>query len=411
MNKLPKIFVEYNFKYKQLSRQQKPIWIRNQIQSLGPSYIKIGQFLSSRSSMIGKNKILKEALDMLRDNVEPVAWSELTNLVDETLFKEVDRAPLASASIGQVHKCLTLDDKCVVIKMRKPFIIDQINKDVMFYTNILQMLQLCKIGDMNAIREFIDILNNLKNSIVNECDLENEVRNLEKVRSLNLTKVKIPKVYPNLSTEDVIVMEYVPNIKMTEAYYGNVENNKKLSNKIMGLFVEQFIFHGVIHADPHLGNFALLPDKSKFVMYDFGHIIEFDKSTMNYMKLFIFEIMNGNVDNLINIIKQVPHLITIINEQQLRVYIKEYIRYIQTIDITVLKDLTKNDKSNLPFKFSGQIYELIRSFGIVEGICLEINPEFSYSEVFNLYIDQLFNDADFIYMKSNMDMNNLIDML
>jgi predicted unusual protein kinase regulating ubiquinone biosynthesis (AarF/ABC1/UbiB family) len=204
-------------------------------------------------------------------------------------------------------------------------------------------------------------------------------------------------------------MEYVPHIKLTEAYTDKIKN-KKLASEIMGLFINQFIFNGVVHADPHLGNLALLPDRSRFVMYDFGHIIEFDVKTRNYMKLFVFELMNENIDNIIKIIKKVPDLITVVDEEQLIKYIKEYVKYIKTIDITVLKDLTQNDKSNLPFKFSGKIYELIRTFGIIEGICLEIDPTFSYYEVFNKYINRFFNDDDFIVMKSSMDMDKVIDM-
>jgi predicted unusual protein kinase regulating ubiquinone biosynthesis (AarF/ABC1/UbiB family) len=406
LQKISKIYLDYHVTYKKLPSCQKPIWIKNQIQNLGPTYIKIGQFLSTRSDIIGDNVALANGLKHLRDNVDPIAWNVIENMVDTTKFKEIDRAPLATASIGQVHRAVTLDDRDVILKIRKPSVIENIRNDVGFYTMILSMSN--KIHPTPAIKELIDILTNIKQSVLNECDLDNEAKNINKFRDLQLRRLRIPEVLPELCTEDIIVMTHVPSIKLTDAYKTPIKR-KKLSLAVMSIFIEQFVQKGVIHGDPHPGNFAMTPDKSHFVLYDFGHIVFLDKKVRDNMKLFVFELMNENIDNIIKIIRRVPELIVINDESQLRKYIKEYIKYIKIVDIAVLKDLAPTEHTDLPFKFSPKVFELIRLFGIIEGICLELDPTFSYSEVFDQNADMFMRDTDFIYLKTGLDIDTLIE--
>ena len=408
LQKLSSIYLDYNINYRRLSPQQKSVWIKNSVQSLGPTYIKIGQFLSNRSDMFQNNRDLANGLKQLRDNVDPVPWDQLSHLVDVTKFKEIDRVPLATASIGQVHRATTLDDKEVVIKIRKPFVIDEIRRDVSFYLYILSFVNMVKPS--STISELINILDNVRRSVLNECDLKNECRNIERFSKLKIPNVKVPYIIDSLCTDDIMVMEYVPHAKLHDVYKSPVKR-KKLALAVMSLFIQQFILHGVIHADPHPGNLAIHPDKSCFILYDFGHVVELNLSSRNNMKLFVFELMNENIDNIITIIRRLPELITIIDEEALRVYIREYIRYIKVIDVDVLKDLAPKDNMSLPFKFSPKIFEIIRIFGIIEGICLELDSKFSYFEVFNMNMDMFLSDNDFLYMKSGLDIDNLIDRL
>ena len=408
LQKLSSIALDYKINYRRLSSEQKSIWIKNSVQTLGPTYIKIGQFLSNRPDIFQKNRELEKGLKQLRDNVDPIPWTQLSHLVDATKFKEIDRVPLATASIGQVHRAITLDDKNVVIKIRKPQVIDEIRRDVRFYLFILSIVN--KIKPSHSVSELIIILNNIRRSVVNECDIQNECRNITKFRDINLSNVKVPYIVNELCTDDIMVMEYVPHIALTDAY-SKVYDRKKLSLAIMSLFIQQFIRHGIIHADPHPGNMAILPDKTRFVLYDFGHVVELDLLSRNNMKLFVFELMNENIDNIITIIKRLPDLITIVDEDALRRYIVEYIRYIKVIDVEVLKDLAPRDNLSLPFRFSPKIFEIIRVFGIIEGICLDLDPKFSYFEVFNMNMEMFLSDNDFLYMKSGLDIDNLIDRL
>ena len=176
INKISKIYLDYHVTYKKLPSCQRPIWIKNQIQNLGPTYIKIGQFLSTRSDIIGDNVDLVNGLKQLRENVDPIAWNLIEDMVDTTKFKEINRAPLATASIGQVHRAITLDDRDVILKIRKPRVIESIRNDVGFYIFVLSISN--RIYPSPQIAELIGILTNIKKSVINECDLDNEAKNI-----------------------------------------------------------------------------------------------------------------------------------------------------------------------------------------------------------------------------------------
>lgn len=413
MNKISKtagFIVDCATKYPKVPKVLRGDWLKKNIQELGPTYVKIGQFLASRPDVLGDDKYLVNGLKQLHDSVDPLPWSVVSQVIDEnvnlTAFKIIEKKPLASASIGQVHRAILKSGKKVVIKMKRPNIDDEIMMDLKVIELWLLMISLFIGSNDNKIVDAQNMIRDIKYSILRETDLSNEVANMESIRNVATdanSLIKVPFVYKELCTSEVIVMEYVPSIKFT------VDGDPSLAYMLMDVFVQQFLQHGIIHGDPHAGNVALSLDRKKLVMYDLGHVIYLDKKMRSQMKILVFEIMTENIDGVIRIMKQMQDIIEIRQEEKMKDYIAKYIQYIKTIDIKVLKTMS-SDNGDIPIKFSGKIYEIVRTFGIIEGICIDLDPDFSYEAVFLKYIDVLLLDADFFSYKMESDINSLMKM-
>jgi predicted unusual protein kinase regulating ubiquinone biosynthesis (AarF/ABC1/UbiB family) len=279
----------------------------------------------------------------------------------------------------------------VVIKVRRPGIIDDIKKDLEILEWLTRLLEPSKAEETKSV------LADIKRMILNETDFASEVKNM-----LNMSEVYpdilIPQVFTEMCSQDVIVMKYVPSNKFSTT------KKTEMAYILMDTFIEQFLQHGLIHGDPHEGNVALSSyDENVLVMYDLGHVVRLDPSTRSLMKVLVFEMMLENVDGVVEVMESMPEIITIKDKTQIKKFVKRYIEYIKTIDVQLLSSLDSRDEA-LPLKFSSTVFEIVRIFGIVEGVCLSLDPDFEYNKVFYKYVDRLVLDRDFLEYKASKDL-------
>lgn len=384
-------------------------WLKNEIQNLGPTYVKVGQFLSARKDIIDKNVI--HALKDLQDSVNPLDTSVTQAIMQKHLscdeFREIELVPCASASIGQVHRGVLKNGSKVAIKLKRPNIEVNVREDVQVMQVILSVARL--FGGQN-ISETTKILNDFNDEIMKETDYAQEVENIKLfTNSLKgVANVRTPQIYEHLCNDKLIVMEYVPCFKFQQVKTMlSQKQRSSLASRLMNFFVYQFINVGVIHGDPHEGNIGV-NSKGELVVYDLGQLIVIDAKLKSLMKRLLFEIMTENVDASIVLIKQLDRYIEIRDETKLRAYVQQYVQYLKTIDISVFQ---LADHQNLPVIFDGQIFKLIRAFGIVEGICKDLDPDFNYTSVFVKNLDQLINDPGFLDYKTKSDLKLLLNRM
>jgi len=398
---------ELNTKAKLLSPPNKSKWIVNQLHRLGPTYVKVGQFLSSRSDIFTKDDI--DALKTLQDDVYPLDWNVINKVcqsnLDMTRFLSFDEKSIASASIGQVHRAQLVGGENVVVKVKRPNIANEFELDLQIIENVISFIGFVggRIGK-DKMDETRRIISDLRYIIQKEVDFSKEVDNM-KIMALTYPDVSVPIPIFELCNNEIIVMSYVPSRKIDPLV------DSKKANMLMELFVKQLLYHGLLHGDPHISNIAIssLEEENeyniKWVFYDHGNIIRIDKKTQSLMKILIFEIMTENVDGVIDAIRKMPDIIEIKNEGGIEDYIKKYIRYVKTIDLSVFKDIKDTDM--LPVKFASIIFEIVRVFGIVEGICVSLDPGFKYDTIFLKYVDTLIIDRDFLDYKIKKDLELL----
>jgi predicted unusual protein kinase regulating ubiquinone biosynthesis (AarF/ABC1/UbiB family) len=385
-------------------------WLKHRLQDMGPTYVKIGQFVSTRRDIFDTNIV--DALRDLQDRVRPIEAKDVRDVMTKQLpldkFLEIEMAPIASASIGQVHRAVLNNKKKqkVVIKVKRPGIDNMIKSDVHILSSLLQVMEMS--GSLN-VSESRDLLDDFRDFVLLEADYENEARNIKAFCQAYAPNpdIIIPRVHESLSTDSLIVMDYVPSTKFSVIKNRlTKEQRSELAYKLMDMVVRQFISDGIVHGDPHEGNIGV-SDSGKLVIYDLGNIITIEPALRSLMKQFIFEVMIENIDAAIDVMKRI-NLIEIRDDSRLRVYLEKYVQYIKTIDVKVFNMSDKEVFQKLPVKFDGVIFRLIRVFGIIEGICKDLDPSFNYNTVFVKYLDMLLLDNEFIDYKIRSDIKSLI---
>lgn len=386
-----------------ISRNPKEVtkWLSRRLEMLGPTYIKLGQFISSRKDIFGKD-IVSE-LEFLKDNVKPI--DELTishilkNIENESKIKHIVKKPFATASIGQVHMGELVDGTRVVIKIKRPNIEEEVTTDISFLKSLVNVLSLLRIENFQNLSKILDDVETL---MTQETDFEKEKNGLQQFFALyNNPDVKIPRVYDSLSNDQYIVMEYIENTGLT---FQNNADAKDFARKLMIFFINQLLEVGIIHGDPHTGNIGKSYN-GKIVIYDLGNIIELNEEERFIIKELVYMLV---LKNKYGVAKLLPTLgITITDENELYKYIDKYVEYMETIDYRKLTDLYDPSNHTMPIKLEGKVLRIIRAFGTLEGICKELDPSFNYFKLIDLYITNALADEEFLVYKINKDSRKL----
>lgn len=252
-----------------------PVEFRELLEDLGPSFVKIGQTLSTRS------EILPEAycqeLSKLQAECDPLPFDEILAAVHDIygdkqyeIFDAIDPKPLGSASLAQVHKARLVNGDTVAIKIQRPGVKDTMALDIDIMRLVArQVSRLMKDEQMLDLR---DVVEELWATFLEETDFAREAENLQEFARLNadVAYIDCPKVYPELCGEYVLVMEYIEGIpisahdRLREAGYDLSE----IGEKILDNYASQILDFGFFHADPHPGNIIIR--KGKIVYIDLG---------------------------------------------------------------------------------------------------------------------------------------------
>ena len=253
--------------------------LRCALQELGPTFIKLGQLMSNRSDILPLP--LVEELALLQDNVQPLPWavveealvSEVDAPLDE-VFTEIRREPSASASIAQVHWARLKSGEEVALKIQRPGIQSVIETDldiVAFFARLAERyLPVTRhVGPTDLVREY-------RKHITRELDFSRERQNMERFRAMfqHRSGIYVPTTYARLSTDCLLVMEYVHGTKVSALAERNGNRPAEFDPRVIArrgadLMLEQILIHGFFHADPHPGNVMVLPG-NVVCFLDFG---------------------------------------------------------------------------------------------------------------------------------------------
>ena len=375
-----------------------PDYIKNTFIELNSTFIKIGQFLSSRSDLFPQKYI--EALSELQDSLPPISFEEVKLLLESELrkptdriFKSIDSTPIASASIGQVHKAELLNGAEVVVKVQKPDLSKLFYEDLAILRCLAVFLE--RYFDIAKDREWVQIVDEIGKTLFEEIDFIQEGKNADRFRK-NLRyeeQIYIPKVFWQYTTRKLITIEYVPGIKITDidALKQCNHNPKEIANTLVTAYFKQFFEDGFYHADPHPGN-IVVKDNGTIVFYDFGMVGRINKNIREELVNVLASIVANDTDALIDsmkgldLIKQetdITPLKRVIEQAAYKYYDGAQFDSLNLNDLSEdLKILFKDKPMKLPSKFT---YTL-RMTGTLEGVCRKLDPEFSLIEVAKPYL-------------------------
>ena len=296
-------------KHKHKREKPTPERLREILEELGPTFVKFGQIMAQRPDLIPEEYI--EELEKLEDDVKGFSGEKARQIVDEEIgldtFDEFNDEPIAAASIAQVHEAW-IDDEKVAVKVRRPGIKEQMTTDIDLmkymasegerHSRNLKNLRISKIID-----EFAEWT-------LDELDLEKEASNAETFQK-NLEdeeNVKVPDVYPENTTQKVLVMEFVEGTKCTDdERIDELDlDRKKIAETGIRAGLKQTIRDGFFHADPHPSNFLIQEDNT-LVYLDFGMMGTISPRTKDQMGLILMHTLNEDIEGAMSLIKDMAY--------------------------------------------------------------------------------------------------------
>ena len=260
--------------------------------SLGPVYIKLGQWLSSRADILPQPYM--EELAKLQDEVPPAPFQSVRPIIEKELgpiqdtFESFDPVPISGASLGQVYKA-RISGREVAVKVRRPGIEAVVARDIAVLKRVLPAA--LSFVDPNLRFSAKAMLSQFIESIGEEMDYVRERQNLVTIRG-NMASddtVMIPDVYKKYSTDSILVMEYLPGVKITDIQKlddAGIDRGD-LVVAIHRVFFTMLLRHSIFHADPHPGNISV-SSSGRLILYDFGMVGRLDTQTrMRLIRLYL----------------------------------------------------------------------------------------------------------------------------
>ena len=276
--------------------------LASDLESLGATFIKLGQLLSTRGDMLPEPYL--DALSRLQDQVEPFPYEEVEQIVSSELgvriskaFAEFDREPEAAASLAQVHRAYLRDGRAVVVKIQRPGVRDQVVNDLDALEEVAGFID--AHTEVGKRYEFGNLLGELRRSLLRELDFQREASNLirlgENLREFDRLIVPVP--IEDFTTSRVLTMEYVAgkNISNLSPLRLLELEGTDLADELFRAYMKQILIDGFFHADPHPGNVFLTYD-NRIALLDLGMVSHINETFQEKLLQLLLAISEGRGD-------------------------------------------------------------------------------------------------------------------
>ena len=371
----PLIFGLKCLRYKE---QKNASWMKRELTRMGPAYIKMGQFVGSRTDVFPT--YITEELSDLHDNVAPVPFEDIRFMLkDHMVDLDIEETPMSSASIGQVYRATLKTDPIappLVVKVQKPKVSEQVHEDLEALTNTVNIFKTL-FPNNKMVLDMYNIVVQCKRSVYQELDFVRERDNLKALRAaFENTSITVPRVVSNMSSDRVLVMECVESQKL--------QKNETDTTKIVKEIVLAALKNGVIHGDLHAGNIGYIGD-GRYVLYDSGSVIYVDPRMINDI---FTGIMSQNVNTVVD--KLLEYKLVFIDKEpegreQLNRAVFYVIDYVNHTNINRLIEQIKADAvlntKQFHFHIDPDLFLLSRTLSLLEGTCKSANDNFNYNDV------------------------------
>ena len=371
-----------------LSRKRRAKWLTSQLLLLGPTFIKIGQSLSTRGDLIPLEYI--EQFATLQDQVPPFDWDLVVEILEREFNKPVVEVfpvfmsqPIASASLGQVHLAALPTGDEVVVKVQRPGLEALFNLDfqvlhqsVRFLNRYVRIVR--KYNLESIYQEFFSLL-------FLEIDYLNEGRNADRFR-LNFKddiRVKVPKIYWDYTTKHILTLEYLPGIKVDDRQA--LEAKGINLNEVIQLgvcsYLKQLLLDGFFQSDPHPGNMAVTL-QGDLIFYDFGTMAEVKSMTKGQMIDTFFAVLRKDTDKVMEsliymgLIEPLSDLTAV---RSMISFLLERFRE-RPVDVQAFRELSDEMSvmfKQQPFRLPPQMTFILKSLMTLDGVARSLNPQYN----------------------------------
>jgi ubiquinone biosynthesis protein len=375
-----------------LSRETR---IRMAIEELGPTFIKFGQILSTRPDQVGMP--LAQELQKLQTSVAcdgpPIVRETIEAELEEpleTLFADFDTTPLASASIGQVHRARLHSGEDVVVKVQHAGVRRRMEIDLDILGGLAQIAE--KTLELESYRPQATVAE-FRRIVRRELDFEREARNLQQFERnfAGVPQVKIPRLYPRLSTGRVLTMEWLDGAKLCDPAVRQMPNIdlRQVTRHGAEMYLEMIFHHGFYHGDPHPGNLVVLPDGS-IGLLDFGMVARLDERLREDIEDMLISIVSQDSQQLTSLVMRLGAVPPGLDEPALSVDLAEFVNHYanQPVDVFDLAGaLTEMIEIIQRYRIAlaPALSMLIKVLVMLEGTARMLEPRFSLMELIQPY--------------------------
>ncbi len=380
--------------------ENRAVHFRLALEEAGPTFVKLGQILSTRPDLLPMPFIAE--LAKLVDSVAPQPWETMREVLKRELGREpeeafafIDPRPMASASLSQVHAAKLRDGREVVVKIQRPNILAAIETDLEILASLAAAAQASSLG---KLYDFVAVADDFSFTLRNELDYQREGRNADRLRASFADEsgiVYVPKVYWELSSRQVLTLERIYGVKINDiaGLDGAGYDRHKIALHSAQAIVKQAFEDGFFHADPHSGNYIIMPGEV-IGLVDFGKVGYLrEKDRMDLIRLYIVGVemdVDGFIDQLLRMGAVREDLDRNRLAYDLNRFLNKYygvpIKYIRAQElIDEVAAVVFRHHLRLPSSW----WLVIQTVVMLEGIGLQLDPDFDVFKAAEPHIRRL----------------------
>lgn len=353
------------------------------LERLGPTFVKLGQVLSTRPDLLPEEWIA--ALGRLQDDVSPLPFCDLRERVEAATgpvaqaFSAFDEQPLASASVSQVHAAVLPDGRRVVVKIVRPGIRETVAQDVELMRVFAEIFE-DRLPELRAFRP-TGIVEEFERAIRQEMDLRREARNIARFRRdlADEPRIVIPDVVAELSNADVLVMDRLEGVRVTD-WKAVGADPARLADLGVQMILRMIFRHGFFHADPHPGNIWALPD-SRLALLDMGMADVVLPETRDLLIDMLAAVVRDEPSRLAEVVRRLGEAPEDLDEARfrrdlVRMY-EEHVRGVRMSDLDLGRLIADSVATARRHRLviPTDITLLLKALGTVEGVGKQLKPD------------------------------------
>ncbi len=381
------IFARHNF----YANGFTPKELRTTLEDLGPTYVKIGQIMSSRVDLLPPGYCRE--LEKLRENVKPLDPAVAKAVIEQETGKKIDEIyaefrdePLGSASIGQAHYAVLKDGTRVVTKVQRPLIADMMRKDFVLLNKLADLVNIVEEDSDEQVIDFKSVIAELEQVTKAELDFRVEAENTRLFKEKCLDdedRISCPTVIDGLTTERIFTMTYIDgcSVANTEKLAAEGCDLDEIGRVIVDSYLHQVLDVGIFHADPHQGNILVSHGKPYWI--DFGMIGRVTDKDIDLIQDAVKALLLQDADALVNAVMSMGAASEKTDRTRLiraaETFIEKYmnVKSVSDINMTEVFDevmgLAAKNHVSMPGRFTMLARSVTTMEGVVEQLCPDLN--------------------------------------
>jgi predicted unusual protein kinase regulating ubiquinone biosynthesis (AarF/ABC1/UbiB family) len=366
------------------------------ILALGPTFIKLGQLLSTRPDLLPR--VYVDVLSRLQDQVPPADWADARTVLDDAVggadaYDAFDTEPISGASLGQVYLA-ELDGRRVAVKVRRPGVESLVEADLRVIRWLLPIVKRF-VGESRSF-SLANLADEFDQVIHEEMDYEREARMLTEIRDnfADNDRVRIPATVESHSTASVLTMEYVEGTKVTEVDELDAMgvDRHAVAETLQRAYLRMIVDDGVFHADPHPGNIAVQRDGT-VVFYDFGMSGRVSGYIQDRIVDFYIAVADRNIDGILDALTAMGTLAPDADRETMGAVMELAIADARGEDIEDYRvrgivERIENTIYEFPFRLPANLALVLRVATVVEGVCVTLDPDYDFISVATAYLTE-----------------------